>query len=52
MMIPPLGKQTPGQMRRDDQLLYLMIKPYAGQAAAMDGLRRTHGREPARHTLP
>jgi len=43
MMIPPLGKQTPGQMRRDDQLLYLMIKPYAGQAAAMDGLRRTHG---------
>ena len=44
MMIPTLGGQVSGQqMRRDDQLLYLMIKPYAGQAAAMDGLRRTHG---------
>lgn len=43
MMIPTLEGQVSGQMRRDDQLLYLMIKPYAGQAAIMDGLRRTHG---------
>jgi len=44
MMIPTIGGQVSGQqMRRDDQLLYLMIKPYAGQAAMMDGLRRTHG---------
>jgi 2'-5' RNA ligase len=43
MMIPTVGAQTSGQQaRRDDQMLYLMIKPYAGQAAMMDGLRREH----------
>lgn len=44
MMIPTIGGQASGQqMRRDDQILYLMIKPYAGQAAMMDELRRAHG---------
>ena len=44
MTIPTVGGHVSGrQMRRDDQMLYLMIKPYAGQAAMMDGLRRTHG---------
>lgn len=43
MTIPILGGQVSGQqMRRDDQMLYLMIKPHAGQAAMMDGLRRKH----------
>jgi 2'-5' RNA ligase len=44
MMIPTVGGQVSGQqMRRDDQMLYLMIKPYAEQAADMAGLRRKHG---------
>lgn len=43
MMIPTIGEQVSGQqMRRDDQMLYLMIKPYAEQAAIMDRLRREH----------
>jgi len=42
MMISTVGGQVSGQQRRDDQMLYLMIKPHAGQAAMMDGLRRTH----------
>lgn len=42
-MIPIIGGQASGrQMRRDDQMLYLMIKPHAGQAAMMDGLRRRY----------
>lgn len=43
MMIPSVGGHASGQqLRRDDQMLYLMLKPYAGQAAMMDELRRTH----------
>jgi 2'-5' RNA ligase len=43
MMFPTAGGSVSGQqMRRDDQMLYLMIKPGAEQAAAMDRLRRTH----------
>lgn len=43
MMIPTTGGSVSGQqMRRDDQMLYFMIKPYAEQAAIMDGLRRKH----------
>lgn len=43
MMIPTIGGSVSGQqMRRDDQMLYLMIKPYAEQAAEMDGLRREY----------
>ncbi len=46
-MIPTVGAHVSGQQaRRDDQMLYLMIKPYAGQAAIMDGLRRTHDLSP------
>jgi RNA 2',3'-cyclic 3'-phosphodiesterase len=44
MMFPTTGEPLSGrQMRRDDQMLYLMIKPYAEQAAHIDGLRREHG---------
>lgn len=43
MMIPTIGEHASGQQaRRDDRMLYLMIKPHARQAAIMDGLRRTH----------
>jgi 2'-5' RNA ligase len=43
MMTPTIGRHVSGrQARRDDQMLYLMIKPYAEQAGMMDGLRRKH----------
>jgi 2'-5' RNA ligase len=42
-MIPTTGEAGSGhQMRRDDQMLYLMIKPDPDAAAAMDGLRRQY----------
>jgi RNA 2',3'-cyclic 3'-phosphodiesterase len=43
MMFPTTGGAVSGQqMRRDDQVLYFMIKPGPEAAAAMDGLRREH----------
>ncbi|TGX54835.1 hypothetical protein E5A73_05125 [Sphingomonas gei] len=43
MMFPTTGGTVSGQqMRRDDQMLYFMIKPGPEQAAAMDGLRHAH----------
>jgi RNA 2',3'-cyclic 3'-phosphodiesterase len=44
MMFPTTGSPVSGgQMRRDDQMLYLMLKPDPQAAAAMDELRRQHG---------
>jgi 2'-5' RNA ligase len=43
MMTPTTGGSVSGQqMRRDDQMLYFMIKPGTEAAAAMDGLRRQY----------
>lgn len=43
MMFPTTGENVSGrQLRRDDQMLYLMIKPDPDAAAAMDGLRRQY----------
>jgi 2'-5' RNA ligase len=44
MMFPTVGEPVSGQqMRRDDQMLYFLIKPDPEQAAAMDSLRRQYG---------
>jgi 2'-5' RNA ligase len=44
MMLPTTGEPVSArQMRRDDQMLYLMLKPDPRTAAAMDALRRQHG---------
>jgi 2'-5' RNA ligase len=44
MMFPTTGSPVSGQqMRRDDQMLYFMIKPDPEAAAAMDELRRQYG---------
>lgn len=43
MMFPTPGGAVSGQqMRRDDQMLYFMIKPDPEQAKAMDDLRRQY----------
>lgn len=43
MMFPTTGEAVSGQqLRRDDQMLYFMIKPDRRAAAAMDGLRRKY----------
>ena len=43
MMFPTTGKPVSArQKRRDDQMLYLMIKPDPEAAAAMDEMRRRH----------
>jgi 2'-5' RNA ligase len=43
MMFPTTGGSVFGQqLRRDDQMLYFMIKPDPNAATAMDGLRREH----------
>ncbi|NIJ21495.1 2'-5' RNA ligase [Sphingomonas naasensis] len=43
MMFPTTGESVSGQqLRRDDQMLYFMIKPDPGAARAMDALRRQH----------
>jgi RNA 2',3'-cyclic 3'-phosphodiesterase len=43
MMFPTTGGNVSGQqIRRDDQMLYLMIKPDPEAAAAMDGLRHQY----------
>lgn len=44
MMFPTAGEAVSGrQMRRDDQMLYLMLKPDPQTAVTMDALRRQHG---------
>lgn len=43
MMFPIAGEPVSGhQLRRDDQMLYLMIKPDPEAAKTMDGLRRQY----------
>jgi 2'-5' RNA ligase len=43
-MFPTTGEPVSArQMRRDDQMLYLMLKPDPKAAAAMAALRRQHG---------
>lgn len=43
MMFPTTGESVSGQqLRRDNQMLYFMIKPDPGAAKAMDGLRRQY----------
>ena len=44
MMLPTTGQSVSArQKRRDEQMLYLMIKPDPDAAAAMDDLRRQYG---------
>lgn len=43
MFLTPGGDVSGQQMRRDDQMLYFMIKPAPEAAAAMDALRRQYG---------
>src|SRR5689334_3861586 len=42
MLLAPDTPLFRHRMRRDDQMLYFMIKPPPDQAAAMDGLRLEH----------
>ena len=44
MMLPTTGEPVSARrMRRDDQMLYLMLKPDPKAAAVMAALRRQHG---------